>query len=306
MIHKNFTPILRDIDGHILFKTNQKITYETIKQIVKEKKFDTTAINLAKMPIIDDIISAINHGIYKTIFSKANDLKQISNILKQTKLTGAILQELNNIKNILPKTYDHILVVAALSIKICLDLNDEAYNPLNIAQIGLVHDLGKSRLPLSILEKDSPLTEAEFKVIQEHPMIEYLLISHYLNNPKSFVALAGFSHHERLDGSGYPRGIKQLDNYIQTIIPCDIFDALTSHRPYRNEPFTVRAALDLLLSESRKGRVNKKFVKCLISYVRKDKPHYQEVKISEENRDAPPRINHYGVRKKPPQTKTKN
>ncbi|MFH1062417.1 MAG: HD domain-containing phosphohydrolase [Candidatus Omnitrophota bacterium] len=298
MIRREFTPILRDINGNILFKTNQKITRETIKQIVKEKTFDATNISLCKDPIIDDIIAAIDRGIYKTIFSKKNDQKQISNILKQTRLTGAILKELNNIKNILPNTYNHILVVAALSIKICLDMNDDSYNPFKIANIGLVHDLGKSRLPVSILEKDSPLTDAEFKVIQEHPMIEYLLISHYLNNPKSFVALAGFSHHERLDGSGYPRGIKQLDNYIQTIIPCDIFDALTSQRPYRNEPFTVRAALDLLLAESRKGRVNKKFVKCLISYVRKDKPHYREVKISEENRDAPPRINHYGIRKK--------
>ncbi|MBU1086663.1 MAG: HD domain-containing protein [Candidatus Omnitrophica bacterium] len=298
MIHREFTPILRDINGNILFKTNQLITRETIKQIVKDRNFDSSKVNLSDSPIADDIIHAINRGIYKIIFSQENDARQLVKIIKQTVLNAAILSELNNIKTLMPNTYSHILVVAALSIKICIDMNDDRFDPLRIASIGLVHDLGKSRLPLSILEKNSPLTDAEFKVIQEHPIIEYLLISHYLNNPKSFIALAGFAHHERLDGSGYPRGIKQLDNYIQTIIPCDVFDALTSHRPYRNEPFTVRAALDLLLAESRKGRVNKKFVKCLISYVRKDKQHYKQVKISEENRDAPPRINHYGKRKK--------
>ncbi len=298
MEDRRFTPILRNIKGEILFKTNQPITRETIKQIVKERKFDTKEINVADSALADDIIQAINRGIYKTIFSQKNDIQKLFKILKQTTLNKAILKELNCIKAILPSTYDHILVVAALSIKICIDINKKSFDPLKIASIGLVHDLGKSRLPVNILEKNSPLTDAEFKIIQEHPMIEYLLISHYLNNPKSFIALAGFSHHERLDGSGYPRGIKQLDNYIQTIIPCDIFDALTSHRPYRNEPFTVRAALDLLLAESRKGRVNKRFVKCLISYVRKDKPHYRKVKISEENRDAPPSINHYGKREK--------
>jgi HD-GYP domain-containing protein (c-di-GMP phosphodiesterase class II) len=298
MMHRVFTPILRDINGEILLKTNQPITRETIKQIVKDRKFDSNKINVSDSPIANDIISAISKGIYKTIFSKNSETKQLTKILKQTQLTAAILKELNDIKQTLPSTYDHILVVCALSIKICTDMNDPSFDPFKIASIGLVHDLGKSRLPAQILEKDSPLTNEEFRIIQEHPLIEYLLVSHYLNNPKSFIALAGFSHHERLDGSGYPRRIKQLDNYVQTIIPCDIFDALVSHRPYRNEPFTVRAALDLLLAESKKGRVNKKFVKCLISYVRKDKPHYKQVKISEENRDAPPRINHYGTRKK--------
>ncbi|MBU1042827.1 MAG: HD domain-containing protein [Candidatus Omnitrophica bacterium] len=298
MTRKEFTPILRNINGEILFKTKQTITCETIKHIVRDRNFNSKEISISESSIGNDTILAINRGIYQTIFSQDNASKQIIKILNQTVLSAALLSELNSIKKLMPSTYDHILVVAALSIKICLDMNDHSFDPSRIARIGLVHDLGKSRLPVSILEKDSPLSDEEFKVIQEHPMIEYLLISHYLNNPKSFIALAGFSHHERLDGSGYPRGIKQLDNYIQTIIPCDIFDALTSHRPYRNEPFTVRAALDLLLAESRKGRVNKKFVKCLISYVRKDKPHYKQVRISEENRDAPPRINHYGIRKK--------
>jgi len=298
MKQRHFTPILRNIKGEILLRTNQPITRETIKQIVKDRKFDTQTIIVADSSLADDIIMAINRGIYKTIFSHKNDLIQLSKVLEQTTLNKAILKELNGIKEVLPNTYNHILVVAALSIKTCIEMNNDSFDPLKIASIGLVHDLGKSRLPVSILEKASPLTDAEFAIIQEHPMIEYLLISHYLNNPKSFIALAGFSHHERLDGSGYPRGIKELNNYTQTIIPCDIFDALTSHRPYRNEPFTVRGAIDLLLAESRKGRVNKKFVKCLISYVRKDKPHYKKVKISEENRDAPPSINHYGKREK--------
>ena len=187
-------------------------------------------------------------------------------------------------------------MVAALSIKICLDLNNDKFDPHRIAKIGLVHDIGKSRLPVEIIEKDKPLTHEEFKIIQTHPWIDHLLVSHYLNNTQSFLAKAALCHHERLDGSGYPLGTAQINNYVQTIIPCDIFDALISPRPYRSEPFTIRAALDLLLNESKKGKINNKFVKCLISYSRKDKPHYKDVKPSQTNRDAPPRINYYGIR----------
>ena len=123
-----------------------------------------------------------------------------------------------------------------------------------------------------------------------------MLVSCYLNTTKSFLARSALCHHERLDGSGYPLGIAKINNYVQTIIPCDIFDALISHRPYRSAPFTIRAALDLLLEESNKGRISKKFVKCMISYSRKDKPHYNDVKPSQIKRDAPPKINYYGVR----------
>jgi HD-GYP domain-containing protein (c-di-GMP phosphodiesterase class II) len=300
MKNKKFVPIFRDMHGNILCKTNLKLTQQIIKDLVKEKSFDGKIKPVSSTPIAKDLEKLINQGVYKQIFSNKKETKKIVSIINKTKLAGALIKEILIIKKHLPETYQHILTVCALSVKICIDLKSDLFDPFKIAEMGLVHDIGKSRLPAEVLEKVTPLTEEEFRIIQEHPLIEYLLISHYTSDPKSYTALASFSHHERLDGSGYPRGLKKLDKYIQTIIPCDIFDALISQRPYRNEPFTVRAALDLLLAEAKKGRISEKFVKCLISYVRKDKPHYKKVKIAKPDRDPPPKINFYGIRQKKP------
>ncbi|MCG2710890.1 MAG: HD domain-containing protein [Candidatus Omnitrophica bacterium] len=290
--------IVYDIDGNLLVETSQDISEKVIEKVIEQNMKTSSQVLLSQTKIINDIIKKINSGIYKLIFSNKENACKVINILAQTSFTELIIRELENLKINLPDTYNHILVVAALSIKICLDLNNENFDTRRTAQIGLVHDIGKSRLPVEIIEKDKPLTHEEFKIIQTHPWIDHLLVSRYLNTTKSFVAKAALCHHERLDGSGYPLGIARINNYVQTIIPCDIFDALISQRPYRSEPFTVRAALDILLEESKKGKISNKFVKCLISYSRKDKPHYEDVQPSQINRDPPPRINYYGVREK--------
>ncbi|MCK4994378.1 MAG: HD domain-containing protein [Candidatus Omnitrophica bacterium] len=288
--------ILYDIDGNLLVKTDQEISEKVIEVVIKQNQTTSSQVLLAQTEIINDIVQRINSGIYKVMFSDKANSERIIAIIREISFAELIIRELENLKIHLPDTYHHILIVAALSIKICLDLNTEDSVPHQIAKIGLVHDIGKSRLPVNIIEKAKPLTQAEFKIIQTHPWIDHLLVSRYLNTTKSFIAKAALCHHERLDGSGYPLGIAEISNSVQTIIPCDIFDALISHRPYRSEPFTIRAALDLLVEESKRGKISKKLVNCMISYSRKDKPHYKDVKVSQINRDDPPKINYYGIR----------
>ncbi len=296
MLCTHWPKIVYDIEGNLLVKTSQEISEKIIEEVIEQNKINSSQVFLSQTKIIEDFIKKIDSGIYKVIFADKENTEKVIDILTNTSFAELMIRELENLKINQPDIYNHILVVAALSIKICLDLTNEEFDPYRIAKIGLVHDIGKSRLPAEILEKDKPLTHEEFKIIQTHPWIDHLLVSHYLNTTKSFVAKAALCHHEKLDGSGYPLGIEQINNYVQTIIPCDIFDALISRRPYRSEPFTVRAALDLLLEESKKGKINNKYVKCLISYSRKDKPHYNDVNPSQINRDGKPKINYYGIR----------
>ncbi len=291
---KNYARNLFDIYGNILIKADENITTTLIKSITRNATSRESQIILAKTPIVKDILTAVSTGIYRTIFSNKEDLTPILKIVAKTKLKAPIIEELKSLKKCLPLVYNHLLIVTALSIKMSLDLKN--YDPFQAAQIGLVHDLGKSRLPQDILEKRGPLTHDEFKMIQTHPSIEYILLSAYLKNTKSTIAYTSFLHHERSDGTGYPRGIQRLNKYVQTLIPCDIFDALVSSRPYRSGPYTARAALDLLLDEVKKGRLNKKFVICLISYMRREKINFKNVKIATQHRDAPPLINYYGIR----------
>ncbi|MCA9134290.1 MAG: HD-GYP domain-containing protein, partial [Planctomycetales bacterium] len=98
---------------------------------------------------------------------------------------------------------------------------------------GILHDIGKIGVPDSILKKDGPLSEAEFRVICQHPEIGYHTVE-----PLGHLqfALPGILyHHERWDGAGYPHGLRgqSIPLMARILAVADAFDALTSSRPYR-------------------------------------------------------------------------
>ncbi len=98
---------------------------------------------------------------------------------------------------------------------------------------GFLHDLGKIGIPDAVLRKTSPLTEGEFAVVRTHPEMGWrMLAGHPLAD---LIKEAVFSHHERPDGKGYPRGLRGEDMHLDARIVgiCDAFDAMTSSRPYR-------------------------------------------------------------------------
>ena len=159
--------------------------------------------------------------------------------------------------------------------------------------LSLFHDLGKSRIPLSILDKPTPITLQERQILSSHPLIGYVLLHYYFGKNHKSYDFSSFQHHERLDGSGYPLGIKTLNKYSQLIGVVDALDALISERPYRSKPFTLRAAIDLLLDEAEKGRFNKRLVRTLIIYSRKETPGAKII-IGERGRDKAPSENSYG------------
>jgi HD-GYP domain-containing protein (c-di-GMP phosphodiesterase class II) len=206
-----------------------------------------------------------------------------------------ILSELAFIKKLSPYTYHHILIIAVLAAKVSFDHSIKSkYAPDMAMLLSLFHDLGKSRIPLSILDKATPITIYERQVLSTHPLIGYVLLHYYFgeNHHKKYD-YSSYQHHERLDGSGYPLGIKTLNKYSQLIGVVDTLDALISERPYRSKPFTLRAAIDLLLDEAEKGRFNKSLVKALIIYSRRENPGAKII-IAERGRDKAPADNSYG------------
>ena len=150
-------------------------------------------------------------------------------------------------KKVMPDTYHHILIIAILATKISLDHSQKnKYSPDMAMRLSLFHDLGKSRLPLRILNKRSPITSEERRILRTHPLIGYVLLHYYFGKEHKTYAFSSFQHHERLDGSGYPLGIKRLNKYSPLIGIVDTLDALISERPYRKNPFKLRAAIDSL------------------------------------------------------------
>lgn len=143
-----------------------------------------------------------------------------------------------------PITYQHSLNVAHLSIQLLTQSRYE-YDEVLIYYAGLFHDIGKSIMPLTALKKENRLTLDEFNQIKEHAKQGFRILQKY--KFPSEVLFAALLHHEKYDGSGYPIGFigREIPVIARIVNICDIFDALTSDRPYRNA-YSVKEAIQIM------------------------------------------------------------
>ena len=131
-------------------------------------------------------------------------------------------------------TYMHSVAVCAMMIALArqLKLGDETVRALGVA--GLLHDVGKMLLPLEVLNKPGKLTDAEFAIVKSHPVRghAFLLAGANIDAVALDVCL---HHHEKVDGSGYPKGLAgtQISLFAKMGAVCDVYDAITSNRPYK-------------------------------------------------------------------------
>jgi HD-GYP domain-containing protein (c-di-GMP phosphodiesterase class II) len=131
-------------------------------------------------------------------------------------------------------TYMHSVAVCALMTALSkqLDLSEIETKQLGLA--GLLHDIGKAKVPLEVLNKPGALTDEEFRLVKLHPEQghELLLKANILDPVTLEVCL---HHHEKIDGSGYPDRLKDaaISLYAKMGAVCDVYDAVTSNRPYK-------------------------------------------------------------------------
>jgi putative nucleotidyltransferase with HDIG domain len=147
-------------------------------------------------------------------------------------------------------TEEHTRRVALLAAKVGDELKLSAAARRHLAVGGLLHDIGKLSVPLEILQKPGALTDEEYTAIKRHPEDGCRLLDELGGFPIEVRRLVS-DHHERLDGSGYPRGLTREELNIETRIlaVCDVFDALVSDRVYR-PAWTPERALALLHDEA--------------------------------------------------------
>jgi putative nucleotidyltransferase with HDIG domain len=132
-----------------------------------------------------------------------------------------------------PYTAGHQIRVTALACAIAAEMGLSAETIADIRMGGMLHDIGKMYVPSEILSKPGKLSEIEFMMIKNHPQIGYDIVKKIEFPP--LVAAMVLNHHERLDGSGYPHGLKGDDIVLEAKIlaVADVVEAMSSHRPYR-------------------------------------------------------------------------
>ena len=167
-------------------------------------------------------------------------LKALENIIE----TMAVTVELRD-----PYTAGHQRRVAQLASAIAEDMGLPEEKQTGIRFAGLIHDIGKIRVPTEILTHPGVLTEVETRIIRTHPSTGYEILK-TIEFPWP-IALAVLQHHERIDGSGYPSGLVNDDIIIEAKIlaVADVVEAMASHRPYRPS-LGLDRALDEIKSNS--------------------------------------------------------
>lgn len=233
---------------------------------------------------------------YDTIFSDPRENAEILRLMGQVQLLQPVLDSLDYFREKDFHTYRHCLMVFALSTLLARHLYPDDQRSLLGALAGPSHDLGKICVSPAILQKRTPLTRDEASILRNHALAGYLLLVYYTGDGDHLVAKVARDHHERHDGSGYPRGTNGFDEMVEIVILSDIYDALISPRPYRPVSFDNRSALEELTRMAAEGQIGWLALKALVAFNRSSRPDYLHCDVSLEQRGLPPVDNVYGLR----------
>ncbi|WP_374544621.1 HD-GYP domain-containing protein [Rhodoblastus sp.] len=161
--------------------------------------------------------------------------------------TVAVIRALGELRD--PYTAGHERRVGDLAAAIGGELGFEEQRRQGLRIAGYLHDIGKIAIPTEILSKPGRLSPAEFALIQEHPAKGYEILSN-VDFPWP-VALVAMQHHERMDGSGYPQGLKneQITVKARIVAIADVVESMSAHRPYR-----PAHGIDQALAEIERGK----------------------------------------------------
>lgn len=249
--HKEFAVLkLQALEVPEYAKLNEMRTKELIE--IGELTFESEHIRKGKPPMQVEVhsrlVSSDNHKLIVTAVHDVTERKRTEEELReaseklQRAMEGTIHAMAVTVEMRDPYTAGHQQRVAKLATAIAreMELTEEQVEGIRVA--GTLHDIGKIYVPGEILSKPGQLRKNELNLIKDHAEVGYdLLKTIEFSWP---VAQIVFQHHERMDGSGYPRGLSGDDTLIEARIMgvADVIEAMASHRPYR-PAFSVEKAL---------------------------------------------------------------
>ena len=239
-------------------RVSDQITYsQRLKQSSNFQKFQSDyALNIANLKEhFNSIIAGGNADC-------CTDLLEQCETLFKSKTTLELFDMLANMRNLEDPIYSHSLNVGLIArcIGKWLHLSKSDLNTLTLA--GLLHDIGKTQIPDDILNKPGKYTDEEFATMKTHPLLGKKIL-----NGKGFdsrILAATLQHHERSDGSGYPRGLMEdeIDDFAAIIAIADVYDAMTSARAHRDPLCSFQ-----VINQFEKDGLNKYHTKYVLTFL---------------------------------------
>jgi putative nucleotidyltransferase with HDIG domain len=235
--------IVREVKNVVV----ETVIEKTQEPVVESKKIvfdEVVAVSMSQeleraQAIIDTSKVALTEMFHEARMGKAISTEKAQNLVEDIALSvmrnsGALIG-LARLKTANDYTYMHSVAVCALMVSLArqLGLSDEVAREAGAA--GLFHDIGKMAVPAGILDKPGKLTDEEFVSIKQHPRSGYEMLKEVSGISEMTLDVC-LHHHEKVDGSGYPDKLTgdQISIYAKMGAVCDVYDAITSNRPYKD------------------------------------------------------------------------
>ena len=214
---------------------------------------EMNAFTTAEVDLLEEMAGDLAFGVRALHIRQERDLALAKNQQQLAQLQDSLEGTVRAIASMVemrdPYTAGHQAKVADLAVAIArqMELPDEQVHAIHLA--GLVHDLGKIQVPAEILSKPGKLTDIEFSLIKVHPQAGYDILKG-IDFPWPIAQMV-LQHHERLDGTGYPQGLKGDAILLEARIlaVADVVEAISAHRPYR-----AGLGIEVALGEIAKNR----------------------------------------------------
>lgn len=228
----------------------------------------------SKVELSDSVKTRVAEGIqfiYSNTESKelADATNNIaSNLMNAINSTDAIAVDISALKTSDEYTFKHSVDVATMSMVLAKQQGLSQKQIYEIGVAGLLHDIGKTKIPLDILNKPARLTDEEFAVMKQHPVFGYRMIKDR-DEFSNEICMAVLQHHEKMNSKGYPVGFPsdKITQYARILTIADIYDALVTERPYKSA-FSQREAVEMIMSMT--GELDltamKSFLESMILY----------------------------------------
>lgn len=212
----------------------------------------------------------------KSIYKNVDDVKSLTQGAKEIgeqvyaiiEKSDELIVNLSKLKISDEYTYKHSIDVGTMAAVLAKYMGETDKFVHDIAIAGLLHDIGKEKIPPEIIRKPSKLTPEEYEVVKKHPLYAYHLLMDSKDLSENML-LGILNHHENIDGTGYPRGLrdKQIGKMAQILTIVDVYDALVTKRSYK-EAKTPSQAIEIMFTMSNKFNLNyfKSFLDVIITY----------------------------------------
>lgn len=252
---------LYDYNGSVLLHKDYKLTENMIKRLkslgykgvyIEDKLSEGICIE----EIVDERLKIKAANCLEDIAEhdgNVSDIKPIvTDIVDSIIDNQSVMLSMHQLYKYHKYTYSHCVNVGIISTYIGAKLNYSKKELIQVSTAGMLHDIGKKYIPISILDKEEKLTYDEYNIIRNHPKSGYKMIKD-LNGISGLSKVAVLDHHERCDGSGYPRGLvcNDISTFGKVIAVADTYDAMTSDRSYR-KAFSPSETVEYLMGDGGK------------------------------------------------------